>query len=685
MGAPLPVRNERADTMFSKFKKAVAKQLDRMTKHDHLFRVDVQPDKLWEEYLKAFPNGSNPMMKERTEHDCQACKSFIKAVGNVVAIHGGKKLSVWDVEVGVPHYQAVANHLASLVRKKKIYLHFFRTDKSLGIDFNMGQNEAGDPVRYEHFHYNLPGKFVKRADNVGAFLGNCTASHDVFERGLETITRDALDTVLDLIDQQSVYRGEEFRDAVSAFSTLHTRYHKLKNATQKRLFAWELCMDAPARIRNTVIGTLLVDLSEGKDITDAVNAFEAKVAPSNYKRPKAIITKRMIEDAKKTVKKLGLDTALPRRFATINDITINNVLFADREAKEQMNDDPFDQLVDEIPSNPKRFDKVEEIPIQKFMDDVLPTASSLELQLESRLENNLVSLVAPVNKDAKQLFKWGNGFSWAYHGEVADSDIKRNVKTAGGSVTGVLRFSIQWNENDDNLSDLDAHCREPRGGKEIAFFSKLSMKTGGNLDVDIINPRGVAVENITWPVKEKMLDGVYSFFVNNYTDRGGRSGFRAEIEFEGQVYQYSYDKRIHQGENVPVARVRLHKGQFKITDEMDSTMSCREVWGVTTNNFHRVRTLMYSPNHWDGERTGNRHWFFILEGCKNPDNVRGFFNEFLHPSLEKHRKVFEVLGSKMRTEPSDEQLSGLGFSSTQHNHVLCRVTGSCTRVVKIVF
>jgi hypothetical protein len=32
-----------------------------------------------------------------------------------------------------------------------------------------------------------------------------------------------------------------------------------------------------------------------------------------------------------------------------------------------------------------------------------------------------------------------------------------------------------------------------------------------------------------------------------------------------------------------------------------------------------------------------------------------------------------------------QQLSGLGFSSTQRNSVLCRVSGSFSRVIKIVF
>ena len=82
---------------------------------------------------------------------------------------------------------------------------------------------------------------------------------------------------------------------------------------------------------------------------------------------------------------------------------------------------------------------------------------------------------------------------------------------------------------------------------------------------------------------------------------------------------------------------------------------------------------------------GNKHYFFALEGCLNDGKARGFFNEFLVPELDAHRKVIEIVGAKMRTDESDKQLSGLGFSSTQRNSVLCRVSGAFSRVIKLTF
>ena len=76
---------------------------------------------------------------------------------------------------------------------------------------------------------------------------------------------------------------------------------------------------------------------------------------------------------------------------------------------------------------------------------------------------------------------------------------------------------------------------------------------------------------------------------------------------------------------------------------------------------------MHSPNHWDGNQDGNKHWFFILDGCKNDLPTRGIYNEFLRGDLTEHRKVFEVLGDKTKCPVVDEQLSGIGFSSTRND------------------
>ena len=57
---------------FTIFKEAVRRQFDKMSKQD-LFVTAVDKEDLWSTYLGSFPEGTNPMFRERTEHDCQCC------------------------------------------------------------------------------------------------------------------------------------------------------------------------------------------------------------------------------------------------------------------------------------------------------------------------------------------------------------------------------------------------------------------------------------------------------------------------------------------------------------------------------------------------------------------------------------------------------------------------------------
>ena len=90
-----------------------------------------------------------------------------------------------------------------------------------------------------------------------------------------------------------------------------------------------------------------------------------------------------------------------------------------------------------------------------------------------------MSLISPENVGSKNIFKWGNNFSWTYNGEVTDS-IKDRVKKAGGNVEGVLRCSLSWFNHDD----LDIHVIEP-DGNNIYYNNKKNFDTTGKLDVDM--------------------------------------------------------------------------------------------------------------------------------------------------------------------------------------------------------
>jgi len=683
---------------FKEFKLAIQQQMDKMSK-GQLFRVDVSGDELWGTYLKSFPEGTNPIYKERTEHDCTCCKQFIRACGNVVSIENNKLVSIWDISPTnvLSSYVAVAKALSKLVRSKKITDIFVYDNKNIGTNSNVQLLESGETLRWNHFHYELDSKLVMKKDDIGSFLSDKRSSHDVFERGLKEFTIEALDTVIELGEQNSTYRVSEFLKSIVTFKAFKKAYDSIDNEKEKSNFCWSI--DNPViAIRNTMIGTLITDLSEGMGLNTAVSRYESKAAPENYKRPKALITKAMITKAQDKVAELDIQDALSRRYAVTDDITIGNVLYADRSVKKELG--VFDELLAETEDKVKNLDKVDEVPIHDFINDIVPKAKSIELMFDNKHENNLVSLIAPVHVDAKHILKWGNNFSWNYNGEVTDS-MRDRVKALGGRIDGDFRFTHSWNEIEPNRSLMDLHVFIPGSTQQkqdgmndkygnscrVGWNQRKHTQTGGEQDVDHVNPAKVGfvpVENITFPSIKRMPEGEYVCKIHNWSFRqsGGRG--RAEIEVGGNIYQYEYPATKNK-EWVTIATVTLKDGVFKVHSNLKESKSTKEVWGINTNKFHKVRMIMNSPNHWDGNSTGNKHYFFMLENCLNEGTARGFFNEFLDESLTEHRKVFEVLGSKMKVEPSDNQLSGLGFSTTKRNEVLCRVTGSFSRVIKIKF
>ncbi len=666
-----------------------------------LFVTAVPKDDLWATYLASFPEGSNPVFRERTEHDCSCCRHFVKLMGNVVAVVDGELKSIWDTTFDEPAYQAVADAMSALVKSKAIEHPFLHYEKHVGTDknFEYEKNDSKSPAlvsTWEHFHVDIPYQrntghnYFCKGEDIATKLGEARTSHDVFLRGLQEIKPDAIKTVLDLIKRKALYRGEEYAHNVNDFQSIQNLYNELPPSKQDA-FVWlnlDILPPSVSKIRGTAIGTLLVNLSDDMGLEEAVNKYEVIMAPENYKRSTALVTQAMIDKAQEEIVALGLESALERRYATLSDVSVNDILFADRTARKIMRGGLFDLPVKR--QETRNLDKIEEILVEEFVEQIIPNADTIEVMFENKHTPNLVSLIAPQHVDAKPLFKWDNGFSWAYNGDVTDS-VKERVKKAGGNVTGDLCCRLAWS----NFDDLDLHMLEPGHGRlrgnAISFHNKGPSAFGGQLDVDM-NAHGPGtrepVENIFYGDRRKMAEGVYELFVHQYAKRESINvGFEVEIDFLGNVTRFVYEKAVRQGERIVVARIK-YKGKegIEITSELSSTQAVKEVWGLQTQRFHRVSTIMLSPNYWhNGGGVGNKHYIFMMDGCANDGKARGFFNEFLRADLYKHSKVLEMVGARAMTEPTISQLSGLGFSSTQRNELLVRVKGTTNRTVKVIF
>jgi hypothetical protein len=338
------------------------------------------------------------------------------------------------------------------------------------------------------------------------------------------------------------------------------------------------------------------------------------------------------------------------------------------------------------------FDGIEEVGIEKFMKDILPGCTSVEAFLKNSHDGNMVSMTTAKNEDSKPIFKWPNNYSWTFNGNLAGkSEIKQAVKDAGGNVDGILNFRLAWNsEGGNDNSDLDLWASEPNS-VQIGYNTGFRKDRGGNprspmsgqLDVDNTQPSGkLAVENITWTDPKKMKNGVYRIWVHQFSSRNSQ-GFKVEIEFDGEMYCYEYNRPV--SGSVQVAEVTLKDGAFTIKHILPATDgqgTTKEIYGLETNQFHKV---CLSPNHWNGNSVGNKHYFFMLDKCKSPVAIRSFHNENLIPELAKFKSIMETLGATRFIDSTDKQLSGLGFNATVRDELIVKLSGTFKRVVKIKF
>lgn len=630
----------------------------------YLFQVDTKRGVLWNSFLESFEE------EHKQEHRCQACNSFINRYGNVVGIHPNtyQILSIWDFSAEGRYASSIKN-MREEIHTLPIRDVFVSDQSELGIARSLG-------TTWEHFHYSLPSKFLTHTTET---LDSVRAKHKASFKSLvkthQLVGVEVVETVLEMIEQGKVNRGEQFK------SNLQTLFGVLLEADQvnpqlRSNYFWLKAMEhgpGVTHLRGQSIGVLMNDLAEGVPESRALARINDNIlAAQNYQRSvSSPSSTRLISSAKKKFEEMGLMPSLNRRFATVDDIPQDALIFTDKD--NLISDDVFGDLQSETTVDVSKIKNVRKVGIESFLSDILP-CTSMEILLTNEHSSHLASILTACDPSAPNLMKWDNPVSWSYNGDATDS-IKQRVKKAGGDVDAKLRVSLAW----DGRADYDLYLTDPKekiyhGHKEGRF---------GYLDVDA-NYRSIVdnpVENIRY--KSTVPEGSYFIEVNNFTQRKMMSpGFSIEIEYLGKSFFLKFDRNLGSMESIKVGNFSIKDNQIIVRPgpnvsllDKEAPLSSSKLWGLTPNRFHKVKYMMLSPNYWGDNQVGNKHYFFTLEGCTNTADTRGFFTEFIRDDLREYRKIMEQLGNKtmVKYQKGIEQLSGLGFSSTSGDKFICKV------------
>jgi hypothetical protein len=643
---------------FIEFRDAVTKRIQHLYSLNPNFVVlDVSREDVWEAYLDGFKRAEN-----KQYHNCNSCKSFLTRFGRTATVIDGELHYILDVETN-NDYQPAVDSIVNLIKDAEVKGFYFTSELGYSKKSNMtGLGSAhGVGVTFNHLYVDFKESCpsLSRADAT-AHRSKKNNDVAVLKRAAEEIPVRVVDEIIELHASNLLPRGSQYIGMVQEFKKFLNKYANNLLCLYEKGFILEL-----SHIWNSAIGTMMRDMAEGKSTMQALEAYGKMVDGANYKRPKFLVTKKQVDKAKETLQEAGALPALYRRHATAGDINVNDCLYVNSTV--DVFDDVFADMKKDVVENPSKYLNSPELPFSQFMKD-LDFYSDIKVLFTNNLIEHTLNVLTAQDPASPLLFPWNNPFSIAYNGNFADS-VKEKVKRAGGKVDGKLRISLAWK----NLDDLDLHLILPNGNK---IYYGNQRQNGGELDVDmnVSNPVHNAVENIIFSHNTRMLIGTYKVIVHNYTLREkSNTGYIVEIEHDGIIHEFpSLTSPGHQSKHTVIEFSWSRKNGFKIkSDDKPKAPVVKDHWGIKTNRFLDVEHIMFSPNYWGEYNKGNRHVIFTVKDLKNDQKVRPFFNEFLNPDLVKgNKRAFEVLGSKLLVEPSDNQLAGIGFSDAKDNFII---------------
>lgn len=390
-----------------------------------LFKTDADPGEMWEAYLSGFT------ADDRQHHNCSACRHFIKQYGGVVVVNDtGRTLpAFFDApRAGQEHYNRATQNLFMVVERAKIV-----------SGFKAHQSLIGTPVTgpWSHFHICLNAEHVERPSSVTeSYVVRTRENFKAVSRFLGETKKETLQTAVALLKTDALYRSEK---ALGAAEWL-LKLYDIKN----RNLRWVEIAKAPEGFchpRASIIGSLIEDIESGFDLDTVKRRFDDKMHPLKYQRPQAAPKAGAIDQAEKLFKELGLESALKRRFARVEEV---DAIWRPNPRKVDSRDGIFAAIRKEVKAG--RITSIQKITAERFVAEVLPIAEKIEVPIPSH--GDFVGILTAEDPDAKPILQWDpvgdrrNPFSWfQYHG---GSPAHKWSLTGTASVTAIVRHPSTW-------------------------------------------------------------------------------------------------------------------------------------------------------------------------------------------------------------------------------------------------
>jgi hypothetical protein len=415
---------------------------DQFLKWNH--RIKLPPGKLltvsteglWEQYLATF---ASPDLRQY--HNCNECRRFIERFGGIVTVdEKGKTVSLmWDrtFETNCSTYALANEQLRNMVESRPVAGVFLSGEHKLGV--------AKTGV-WDHFSVNNPSPVDVRVKTAEQQAAEKCEDFRVVNTALDRWTSDTMHRAVTLLKGDDLYRSGKVLPQAQWLFNLRVAVSRHKKARNN--IVWKAVAEAPAGFchpTSGMLGVLLDDISSGMAWDAVSRRFAEKMNPLQYQRPQAAPAAQTVKQAEDLFTKLGLVSALQRRYLRHYQVPM---FWRPRRDPVVISPAPsgifatVNPKVASRPSAPREFPGVTDTTWTKFEKQVLPTATKMELFVNDR--DAFVGLATANDEQAPLLFQWNHPASWWF---MNGGTFAREVNVAGNrfaEVEGLARHVHEW-------------------------------------------------------------------------------------------------------------------------------------------------------------------------------------------------------------------------------------------------
>lgn len=439
-------------------------------------------DGLFQTYLDGYANDI-----DRAHHQCTTCRQFIERFGHLVVINAdGMTIPLFwgepgaGLEIPAMYQQPIAN-MARAVAAAKVNGVFLSEEKRWGIP------KTGN---WNHFAVH-PNPAIIHRDKLltpGQKMAEKREDFRILSQSLAEYSADTVNTAMTLLSGDALFRAEKVIGVARWFQGLQATLGQTRGKIRENLIWAAVAVSGPGltHVRSSMVGTLLDDISEGKDFDEVKAAFKYKMDPSRYGRPIVAPGAGNIKKAEEIVAKLGVASAFKRRFATLGEIQeklweTKQVLGGTAEAQ-LSSGGVFGHLkTTTAPAQTKV--PVTAITWEKFRRTVLGNAAKIEFFAEANKRHLFFALTSQSDPAAQPIIQWDfddarNPVSWYVYPNGKRASDWGLVEGVWYPVSLVMERPSMWNGNrcphmGDGVMLVVPGAMDKTGGECLHLFPEI--------------------------------------------------------------------------------------------------------------------------------------------------------------------------------------------------------------------